>query len=175
MPRARITRIKLLFYAIVLTGIYLFTISDLLSIRVNSCRKKLSFHALTSENRIECSHEELDCLYRTDYYNVINQLADEDKNACKIPNLNIWDDKIKKLLKPKPVFTGCKKHSPLTFINHLTNELSVDQRVNLTFFEGKISKCEFATVLRNISKKDHFAIGELRKLSNVPIIIEEDC
>ncbi len=76
--------------------------------------------------------------------------------SCEIPVLNIWDKDVKGLLKKKPVYNKCKKHSPLTYILH--GKLYIDSEIRRKFY-SEVKTCKKARVVRETSKKDWYSIG----------------
>ena len=53
---------------------------------------------------------------------------------CYLEKLDHWDTKIKNLFKKLPVYNGCKKHRPFTYINN--SSIYFDSSVNITHYQG---------------------------------------
>ena len=94
-----------------------------------------------------------------------------EKELCEVPNLDIWETKIKKLLKPTPVFNKCRKNTPLSYIED--NCLFIDNTIKKKFYSDKIKECRFAPVVRSAIAKDNYVLGEFKNFtSGLPMIDE---
>ena len=87
-------------------------------------------------------------------------LLKRGKNICVLPVLQHWTDQIRKLLHPFDPYSNYQKNTPLTYIDE-NNKLFINQTVNVSAFDGLISYCQFAPVIRSIVKKDHYILGNL--------------
>ena len=96
--------------------------------------------------------------------------APKESPKCKLPSLNIWDNEIKNLLKPIPLYNKCIKHKPLTYL--VNNKLFINQTVNRTYYHGQIISCQVAPVVRSVIKNDNYILGEYQNFANSTELID---
>ena len=78
------------------------------------------------------------------------------KGVCRLPILIPWNEEAKKLLKEIPRYDDCKKNSPLSFIKE--KRLFIDQNINITYYSGKISHCQYAKVIGTAVDKEYYKL-----------------
>lgn len=100
-----------------------------------------------------------------------NELNDSINESCKMNTLNEWDDKIKHLFQISKPYADCAKEEPLSYVKK--DILYINQTVNLTVHHGKINKCEWALVFRNVSINDNYALGPYNEYKR-PALVKND-
>ena len=98
------------------------------------------------------------------HINYYGNLTVSKQALCHIQSSDIWDAKIKNLMKKTPVYNQCKKNSPLTFV--WRNQLFIDNKINLTIFNGQIKYCQMAKVLRKTVFNDNYTLGIYKQFKN---------
>ncbi len=119
-------------------------------------------------NRIKRNKTLYDYLTSYEYFTCLKTDKALEKEFCQLPDLNIWDANIEKLLQRKPVFNKCRKNNPLSYIRD--NCLLIDQTVKENIYPD-LKVCKFAPVIRSAIKSDHYILGEFKDFSSgLPII-----
>jgi len=112
-----------------------------------------------------------DLLKDINYFKGYKTEKTAEKELCEVPNLDIWEAKIKSLLKPTPVFNKCRKNTPLSYIKD--NCLFIDNSIKKKFYLDSIKECRFAPVIRSAIAKDNYILGEFKNFtSGLPMIDE---
>lgn len=101
----------------------------------------------------------------------VNSLDDNPEFECNVNKLNEWDPMIKNLFSKTPKYDKCVKNEPLTYL--IENNLFINQTVNNTFYNGSITHCEYATVIRNTVEKDDFSLGDFKEFESPMIVIDD--
>jgi len=99
----------------------------------------------------------------------INYYKGFKEELCKLPNLKIWETRIRELLKPEPIYDKCKNHTPISYI--ISRRLYIDEEINVAFYSGNISYCQLAPVIRSTINNDNYILGEFKNFTDGLLII----
>jgi hypothetical protein len=92
---------------------------------------------------------------------------------CELEELDPWDKSIKSYFKLTKPFDKCNKDEPLTYLNETDSTIRINQKANVTSFEGEIKRCEIATVFRNTRHDDNFSLGKYKPLNEAEEVNED--
>jgi len=105
------------------------------------------------------------------YFKYFETNKAREKDLCQLPDLKIWEYKIRNLLIPQPIFDQCQKNKPLSYIKGKC--IFIDETVKNEFYSNNLGVCQLAPVIRSAINQDNYILGEFRNFTSGVAMIDD--